>query len=294
MSLFENLKRRIAEKGWEKEPTAEEKKRINRRRFLVGSAAALTVGYQADNISGEKIPVLKESGIETSDDKHIFSNPEAARKFFEGSESCHVYLRTVEENFINLGVHHNKDLLKEQLFFLGPTVKSSDLVLLELGPKGGYFDILSKNAEDKKVKSFNIDQANGYISQVLGIMADTGFCWNIFVSESGDRKKVLPIMYGNGTFSPIFIDSILSELGRELGINKDLEMPLSFSHVIDGRNIFMTLAIMKVRKENPNARIVCVTGDVHAIAIDKYLKKENEREFKGLIYSLLYGWRKAL
>jgi hypothetical protein len=234
------------------------------------------------------------------------------------TEKYMVYLRSKQPNFLNVGVAHVDDLLNAQLekTFLGQAIREANIVLLENTGGGGYFGKLKDYAEGLGKRVVDVDRAGGGLSQALRVNASL---WASFraikqlgkdfvglgLSENEKNKirrewisyvlKTLGIAE-LGQFSPTLIGSMLTTRLNDIENSKgEYDAKYDISLMGDGRTIFMVLDIMKVMKENPETKIVVITGDAHATGINYYLyESEGQRKFKAIIYNIVYGWTKHL
>jgi hypothetical protein len=120
------------------------------------------------------------------------------------------------------------------------------------------------------------------------IREDIIFCVKTLLSEEAITKTAPIYWLSDFIFKRIKLngDMLMSD---QVVINEYKISELSTS------DIFMVLDIMKVMKENPETKIVVITGDAHATGINYYLyESEGQRKFKAIIYNIVYGWTKHL
>ena len=95
-------------------------------------------------------------------------------------------------------------------------------------------------------------------------------------------RKLLTIPLMRGTHIAYLNDQIRVH-------KKPIEKARSF--IIDGRTIHMLKNIEKVIKENPNKKILVLSGDTHARGFEAYLKQKNRTlyHFKKKVYNILFA-----
>ncbi len=287
---------------------------FTRRSFLKGvSSAALSGMCTAPFSVVSGVPAIA-TGTWLAESLFEVDKEELEEKL--KSEKQTVHLRSKNENFLNIGVSHDSDLLPVHLekTFLGQAIQEADIVLLE-HPRGDYFGLLKTYAEKLGKQVVNID-TDSSIRQGMSIIAslwagfravqqlDIDFV-GIGLSEEEKydlRKEWITYLLKTfgiselGIFPPTLLGSILKNRAEDPDNQRgtyDAKHDISFTG--DGRTVFMVLDTLKVMKENPNKKIVVVTGDVHATGINYYLNEaEGQLKLKEIIYNMVYGWVKFL
>lgn len=193
--------------------------------------------------------------------------------------------------------------LNEQLktTILGDIVREYDILALE---KWGYFDDIEKEwlSSDKQVEC--IDPSNGFLSNAVWLWAlwitvgniltmywiDVLSLWKEKHVKNFNRKKYFfHILKTLGIsqlsfFPPTMVWSMLTADDNEYQSKYDI------GHTWDARTIFMTMEIMKLQEKYPNKSIASITWNGHAKGIEYYLNDaEWQREFKSVIYNIVYG-----
>lgn len=247
---------------------------------------------------------------------------EKITKELKESESKYVYLRTRRKDFLNIGVLHINEAIEDQLnkTILGQAIRQADVILLEAPIQGGYFEKLKEYAQnpindsrednDFKKVVLNMDPSNGAIQQGMQYWASISAGYRsmkffgkdlVALGLSSKEKKKVRIDYlfyvlktlgiaQLGLFTPTDMVSFL--IRQKSDKYQDYLNP---SHVIDGRTVFMTLEALKAMKKYPGRKIVCVSGDGHAVGIEYYLNEaRGQLEFKSYLYNLIYGIFKFL
>lgn len=229
-----------------------------------------------------------------------FANPDILNKRFPVNGREKVWINTSEVNFINLGVMHEKEQLDKQLELtpMGEILEAADLILLESSPDGGYFDLIYNQYKTSINKIINFDKSNNDISTIFGVGSDFFVAFSLINSlsvkdfEQAVKQFLLTIGIANyGLMIPMFLELKINELSNN-DFYTELN-PITPNHVVDGRTVFMTLEVMKVKSQFPNSKIVCISGQAHAQEIHRYLNtKQGQLEFKKFLYGLFYGWLK--
>lgn len=229
------------------------------------------------------------------EDLNFFGDPEMTKEQFRYTKNYEVHLRTAEINFINIGVSHINEWLSAQLNEtpMGQIIQSADIICLEWGD---YFSNIA-NLATKEQKVENIDRSNNIFSQVLGI---TTLPW-IFARLIKDlgtdkislRRLLTTIALSSmpvSLFSPSFQMQLYLKQAVKNNLHSDSTPNLDFSHILDGRTVFMALDIEKIKEQNPGKKLVVITGDFHAILIHEYLhNKKFQLLIKKYVYNAIYG-----
>ena len=241
----------------------------------------------------------------------IFSDKENEDLAIKNSENKFVYLRTRDSQFVNIGVRHIPEYLETQLHetFMGKSIEEADIILLEKWWE--YFPELEKHCIDKWKRVQNMDMSHGNISDIFGMGATTLSALGIFdlytrdVMQLGniwdpEEKKKIRLQYIQQClsllwiaqlwiFPPSLIASIILSWENEYKAQYDI------SHTWDARTVFMAIQVLKTMKENPGKKVLAISGDFHARWIHYYLyEAEGQREFKNIIYNIIYGIFKLL
>lgn len=253
--------------------------------------------------------IIAPSGILTI--WSIFSDKENEDLAIKNSENKFVYLRTRDSQFVNIGVRHIPEYLETQLrdTVMWTSIDEADIILLEKW--WYYFPELENHCKEKWKQVENMDVSHGRVSDTFGIGATTLSVLGIFDlytrdimqlwnSSSLEEKKKIRLQYIQQClsllwiaqlwfFPPSLIASIILSWENEYMAQYDI------SHTWDARTIFMAIQVLKTMKENPGKKVLAISGDAHAAWIHYYLyEAEGQREFKNIIYNMVYGIFKLL
>lgn len=269
--------------------------------FLGAPAVGLAWVHSADLSKKEgNIDFVKGMNEKSSPDARLFSDPTYATQKFMGSKKHMINLRSAKENFLNVGVVHFESHLNTQLNEtpLGSALKTADIILLEWSRANGYFSQISV-LKKQGAQAYNIDTSNNFFSQLSNILL---FPWVLarlgkdFATQDFSTKFqrfLITLGLSNSTvglMDPLGATAIYSSI--YLDNNSTRYFP---NHLVDGRTVFMSLAIKEIMNEptNKGKKILVITGDTHAEIIDKYLfTNHGELEVKGYLYNLFFGFMK--
>lgn len=225
------------------------------------------------------------------------------------SEKKWVFLRKNEKKFINIWVVHLNSMLDEQINWsiLSEAISEADIIALERWES--YFGIIEEIWIKMWKMTKDIDPSNWRLSWIvwwaalwLSFINILWMYWIDVVSLKENKEKIrdnrkkylfhiLKTLWiaQLSIFPPSFIWSLLLTDEDEYGGKYDI------GHTADARTIFMTLEIMKLQEKYPDKKILSITGDEHAKWINYYLyEAEWQREFKKVIYNLIYGIYKII
>lgn len=282
---------------------------MSRRWFLKASTSYITSWVVSTAVGGIIAPSWVMVWSLLFSDKYL-TEDEITKILWEG-ESNHVYLRDRTSSFVNIWVKHHTPLLDGQLqkTVMWESIEEADIVLLEKW--GSYFWKLQEYCEKKEKEVKNMDVSHGRISDLIWISAtilstlwilelyskDIIQLWSKDVEEKKRIrleywKRILQILGVSqlGLFPPSSIASfLLTDKSWEY------EWKYDISHTVDARTVFMTIEILKTMKENPWKKVVAISWDAHAKWIHYYMyEAEWQREFKNIIYNMIYGIFKLL
>ncbi len=184
----------------------------------------------------------------------------------------------------NIWIVHTHFRMKLHWDELKKEIDNADIVLLESWFDDFFWDVFN---DAMKKKSIIIDPSNSILNLY-------GFVWLTYITFSAIQwiatdslrskiKLFLGTLIG-GELLPLLTPLSLIKFDLWYGLEDD------HSFIIDWRTIFMHSAILKIKKENPDKKILVITGDIHARMFEYYFNNSEIAEEKRLLYEKIYFW----
>ncbi|MBP9779029.1 hypothetical protein KBD33_00230 [Candidatus Gracilibacteria bacterium] len=182
----------------------------------------------------------------------------------------------------NIGIVHTHFRMKLHWDELKKEIDNADIVLLESGFDDFFGDVFN---DAMKKKSIIIDPSNS----ILNLYGFVGLTYITFSAIQGiatdSLRSKIKLFLGTligGELLPLLTPLSLIKFDLGYGLEDD------HSFIIDGRTIFMHSAILKIKKENPDKKILVITGDIHARMFEYYFNNSEIAEEKRLLYEKIY------
>jgi hypothetical protein len=201
----------------------------------------------------------------------------------------------------NIGIQHTSDgweVMRKRVYDAIDSLKPGDILALESEEK--VFVQIAEYARTKGIQVKYLESNKlamaGICTGILVILLEDMFKKNLF--KPGEMAGWLKsyglgwIVSQLGIWPPSI--NVSDILAQRKGIRYQARYDVSFT--FDARTVFMKLALDELKQQNPDKRIVSVTGDGHAAGISFYSQpgRNFELDVKRVIYNIVYALHKRM
>lgn len=199
----------------------------------------------------------------------------------------------------NLGViHAGGSVWEKQKNLIHSAIAEADIILLENGDPGGWFDQIERYARDSgnAKRAMYIEGGGGVavatIASVLGLWCVVDMM-QLNPLIRAQRPQWTTLLAKSWVYQQLGLAPASSFVEKVIRKGTDSDVypgRFSFDYVRDVRTLWMWANIQKVRQDpkNLNKKILSITGDAHAKGFEHYKEHDAELMMKRILYNIVF------